>query len=308
MKFLIGTLLIAAPLLAELVSYEDAKRDVNAYIAQNKDEELFLDPYLQQELTGIGERVILDAGMWSIKSARSGATVFNIQEQERLLASIGESAVGSFAFFEGDVSTLPYHNEAFDRILSINIGSSVNFVACSPRGLEQHCMELSRVMKEGGRMLLVAPASYDQVFTDDSIDDAMTLRLIDKTLLRIGKNEDSDTIVRHLSSLEEVNRATFVRRNGMLTLVTDQSDLKHGEQIWRKEPDGIKLNYYHSEEEYLVALKNVGLLCEEIRRPCFFGNVKYRLFKESLSNDEKGLGSAYIEHNPFTIYTVVKPS
>ena len=123
----------------------------------------------------------------------------------------------------------------------------------------------------------------------------------------IGNSEDADYISSLLNELAEVNRATFVRRGERLLLVTDERELERGEQLWRKEPDGVKMSYFHTEEEYLIAIREAGLFCEEVRRPCFFGRVKYRLYNGSLSVGDRGLGESYAEHNPFTIFTVVKP-
>ncbi|MCP5470144.1 MAG: class I SAM-dependent methyltransferase [Chlamydiales bacterium] len=314
MKLLFGALIAMSPLLAEQVSYEESQRDVNAYIAQNKDEQLFLDPTFREELADIGGKIVLDAGCgaWSIKAAREGAQVCALNESPQMRAVMSESDVdGQIAFFEGDVFSLPYPNETFDRILSLNVGanlpSSIHMRSEEGCGLEQHCEELARVMKEGGRMVLVAPASYDTVFTDDSVDENAAMQKIEKVLGKITTVDNPEEIVRRLEELQEVNRATFVRRGNRLVLVTDMRQLKLGEQIWRKEPSGIYLSYYHNEEEYLVTFRKVGLVCEEIKRPCFFGRVKYNLFHKDLPSGEKGLGSAYIENNPFTIYTISKP-
>lgn len=294
MKKMIMIALAAAPLFAEQLSYEDAKRDVSSYISQSADEQLFLEPVLREELTDLADRITLDAGR--------SIGVFGMGDR----SASERSAV---ALFQGDVSSLPVENESLDRLLSLNIGAAIPttvYMHGNSQGLIAHCSELARVMKEGGKMIIVAPASYDQVFTDGSLNEEALTAKIERVLSRVGSSEDPDHIMKQLEELTEVNRATFVRRGDRLILVTDMSDLKLGEPIWRKEPDGIKLSYFHNEEEYLIAFKAVGLTCEEIRRPCFFGRVKHRLYNSSLPKSEKGLGDSYIDNNPFTIFTVVK--
>jgi hypothetical protein len=102
-----------------------------------------------------------------------------------------------------------------------------------------------------------------------------------------------------------VTRATFVRRDGKLRLVTDAKMLVLGEKVWRKNPTGAALEIYHSEEEYLVAIRNAGFVCEEIKRPCFFGEVKLNAYNKT-AQDEQKLGAAYSNHHPFTIFYVKK--
>ncbi len=294
MKRLMLMVLFASPLFAEQISYEESKRDVNSYISQSVDEKLFLEPVLKQELSELTDKITLDAGrsmgIWGIERSKNVAN--------------------SHACVEGDVSSLPFENESFDRLLSLNIGSALPssiYLNSESRGLVDYCNELARVLKEGGRMLVVAPASFDQVFSDGSLDESELFAKIEHILNRIGSSEDPDRIIKMLEQLEEVNRATFVKRGDKLILVTDARELKLGEQVWRKEPDGVKLSYFHNEEEYLIAFSRAGLFCEEIRRPCFFGRVKHRIYNEGLTSSEKGLGDSYIQNNPFTIFTVVKP-
>ena len=294
MRTLLLMALAAAPLFAEVISYEESKRDVNTYISQSADEQLFLEPVLRLELTDLADQITLDAGI--------SCGVFGVDQSG--------VAKGSVACFQGDVSSLPFETESLARILSLNIGAQLPssvYMNTDSRGLRDHCGELARVMTEDGRMLIVAPASFDQVFSDGSIDDYELFAKIERVLEKIGSTEDADRIMNALDELTEVNRATFVKRNNRLILVTDIGQLKLGEQVWRKEPDGVKLSYFHNEEEYLIAINQAGLFCEEIRRPCFFGKVKQRIYNAGLTDGQKGLGDSYVNHHPFTIYTVVKP-
>ncbi|MFN0065518.1 MAG: class I SAM-dependent methyltransferase [Chlamydiales bacterium] len=289
------------------VSYEEAQREVDVFFSKSKDEALFLAPFFSRELDDIAEKIVLDsgcgAGLWGLKMASDGATVYGLSNRKE----------DGITVLEGDFFALSYQDETFDRILSLNIGSHVPLTMrflgeekFSNPSLEEYCRELARVMKVGAKMLLVTPASYDVVFTDGSCDEEAAYRHIQKVLEQVAGEQSHSNIIQQLETLEEVNRATFVQRGEKIVLVTDQKELKSGEQIWRKEPSGVELCYFHNEEEYLVALKRVGLFCKEITRPCFFGKVKYNLFQADLAEGERSLGTGYIEHNPFTIYTVEK--
>lgn len=257
------------------------------------DEALFLAPYLESELAGEAAHMILDAGLksspWMRQAAQKGSKVCQVKADQ--------------------VENIPCDDHALDRVVSIDVGShlerSMQIIFedhFHVAGLGGHMRETARVLKQGGRALITAPASYDVVFTDGSISDKELTARINKVLGKIGKKPDPKVIVNQLLTLKEVQRATFVQRKSGLQLVTDEKELLIGELIWRKNPEGVESSYYHSEEEYLVAIKNAGLTCQEIKRPCFYGKVKYNAYSQ-----EKGdLGEAYIDHNPFTLFYVTK--
>lgn len=314
--------LFAAPANNKTRIWKSTQAESYASAGHGVDCAHFLDPFLTSELANVSGEVLLDAGCgtasWSIMAAQNGASVCSIDQSEQII-NFAKAAVMQAGFetqisiLKADVEHLPYEANAFDRALSINLGcilptsmQSFSKKELHLSGLGAHFSELHRVLKDGGRLLISAPASFDIVFTDGSKSDEEVHAHIRHVLAKIGKSKDPIVITHHLSDLHEVNRATFARRQGKLTLVTDASMLKTGEPIWRKIPGGAVENYYHTEEEYLSELRQAGLVCEEIKRPCFFGKVKYDLYHQNHKEDESRLGSAYIDHNPFTIYYVVK--
>ncbi len=295
---------------ANLIAYD--------YNGHGPDGELFLDPYLKAELKNVSGSVVLDAGCgaapWAVEAAQNGAVVHGIDIRSTMLeqAQVAVAQAGverQVELCQGDVANLPFEAHHFDRALSINVGcnlkqtmQTISAKKYTTSGLGAHFREAQRVLKDGGQLFVTAPASFGVVFTDGKHSDKEVNAHIQKVLTKIGSSKDADVIIANLKELEEVQRATFVKRGNKLVLVTDEKLLRSGEPIWRKNPDGAELNYYHSEEEYLVAIQNAGLKCEEIKRPCFFGNVKYKAYRAE--KDE--LGEAYIENHPFTIYYVTK--
>lgn len=197
-------------------------------------------------------------------------------------------------------------------VIALNVGSSlpstmhiVSKDGCKVQGLGTHLSELASQLNANGKAVIAAPASYGVVFTDGSYSEQQVKDRIVQVLTKIGTNQDSKVIVDNLNSLTDVHRATFVTRNNHLVLVTDEKQLKVGEKVWRKTPTGVEENYYHSEEEFLVSLRNAGLTVEEIKRPCF-GELRWQMHRSSLKNGEQGLGKAYIDNHPFTLYYIVK--
>lgn len=203
--------------------------------------------------------------------------------------------------------------EKLPALISINVGCNIPSSSqlltkegCREMGLSAYIAEIAKGMGVNGTAVITAPASYDVVFTNGTRSDEEIYQKIEEILARIGESHDVDIIKSALSELEGVNRATFVRREDKLVLVTDVRALNVGETIWRKTPDSVVMDAYHSEEEYLVAFKQAGLHCEEISRPSFYGEIKWKMYNDNLQDKKETLGAAYMENHPFTIYHVVK--
>ncbi|MCC5832423.1 MAG: class I SAM-dependent methyltransferase [Chlamydiales bacterium] len=314
---LLSATLVAAPKAGH--TSQGTSYGQHEYKGHGPDGELFLDPYLESELKNVMGNVVLDAGCgaapWAVAAAQSGAVVCGVDIQQTMLdkAQLAVARAGverQVELCQGDVTNLPYEAQKFDYALSVNVGcnlqrtmQTISSEQFAVSGLGAHFHEVGRVLKEGGRLLVSAPASLGVLFTDGNQPENAVMEHIRSVLAQIGSSRDPDVIIANLKQLEEVQRATFVHRDNKLVLVTDEKDLRAGEPIWRKIPESAVLNYYHSEEEYLVAFHNAGLKCEEIKRPCFFGTVKYRAYRAE--KDE--LGEAYVNNHPFTIYYVTKP-
>jgi SAM-dependent methyltransferase len=290
-------------------------------MAQATDEALFFQPFVEKELANMAGKRVLDMGCalseWTPFAASKGAEVVGVEEEEeslksvaKLLASTGvEKAVTLTA---AKMHALPFEREHFDFALSACV--SAGLPSSLPFNKEQeaanlvaHFKEVARVLKGGGRVVIAAPASYDVVFTDGE-SDAIVQKEIDEALDKMPENPSEAQIVQALSSLNHVNRATFVFQGEKLALLKDQRELKLGQRVWRKEPQGVFPSFYHSEEEFLIAFKEAGLFCEELARPSFFGKVKYRMYHQARSEDQAPLGEAYVNKNPFTLYSLVKPA
>lgn len=175
-------------------------------------------------------------------------------------------------------------------------------------GLGRHLEEMASSLQPAGLAVVTTPASYGVVFTRSGVDSTEVSRHIEQVLSLVTNPNDEAQVISALSDLSEVLRATFAVRDNQLTLVTDEKQLRLGEAIFRKNPDGVEKMYYHSEEEYLVALTNAGFRVDEIKRPCFFGELKWKRFNNSLQEGEIGLGEAYKDNNPFTLFYITKLS
>src|SRR5262249_23112640 len=107
------------------------------------------------------------------------------------------------------------------------------------KNVNAYVAELTSSLAGHGRMVIVAPASFGVLFTDGSKSDVEVKRHIDQVLTAVGSSEDPGVITKHLAGLNEVMRATFVRIDGRLQLVTDERSLTLGQAIWCKTPQGV---------------------------------------------------------------------
>ncbi len=318
-------LAISTTIFAEETSSTSGKEISIAYANMGKcpDEALFLDPFCVDYLKECAGKTVLDSGCGSaaraIIAAKNGARVFGIDVRSPMLSMAKEAVVkagveSNVDLQEGDVAALPYQAALFDRAMSINVSSNLPSTihilhseeGCWQIGLGKHFEELSRVLKIGGEAVVAAPASFDVVFTDGSMATEGVNKHIDEVLAKITSADDESQILSKLGELNEVLRATFVKRDGQLTLVTDERDLQMGEKVYRKIPGASAASYYHSELEYLVTLKEAGLKVKKIERPRFYSEPKWTAFISSRKEGEMRLDKNYIAHHPFTLFYVVK--
>ncbi len=163
---------------------------------------------------------------------------------------------------------------------------------------------LAKQMAAGDTGVIVSPSSYDVVFTARGEDPAAIALRVQAACDALPTQPTHEEIQAMLLSFPTVYRATCTIQEGRLMLVQDLAQLSPGQEIWRKIGDTVTPSVYHTDEEYLIAMVQAGLRCEEIQRPCFFGKIKYRQYEEQGAVGE--LGVSYQDHNPFTIYHVRK--
>lgn len=259
------------------------------------------------------KRVLSSIGVLMCASALIAATPVD----EELFVSPNLTDLAGKIAYDAGSQLSNEKRQSYDHAFSVNCGknlpstmhvmsNSKSQKACYMVGLGTHINQLADALKKDGKAYIVTPANYGVVFSDLSMNEVDVKNHVDQVLKKMGKNCDNEMICKALSELKEVNHATFMMRDGALQLVTDEKSLALGEKIWRKSAEGVTEEIYHSEEEYLVAIRNSGLECEEVRRPCFFGEVKWKAYNSSRKDGEAKLGAAYVDHNPFTIFVVTK--
>jgi len=274
-------------------SYGQQGIDTYAQMRHGPDGALFLDPYITHYLSDLGGMVVLDAGCgagpWSIVAAQNGAEVWGVDIQEGMITkaiqAAAECKVDTITHFTvGDVGDLPYPEELFDRVFSINVG-------CNLPNLKPHIEELSRVLKEGGIAVITAPNSFGKLFTADGNIVKLFVALQD---------ENPKSAVQ---KLDAVYRATFVEKEGRWNPVFNENELTAGEVIWRKIPKMIVPNFYHSSIEYRSLLEETGFQIVTVFEPKFNSEAEWKLYNKT--NSAK-LGKEYMDNSPFVIFIAQK--
>lgn len=277
-----------------------------ASVKHGPDGSQFLDPYFLPFIENVEGLKILDAGCgaapWAIYAAKNGAFVDGIDIQEHMITKGKEDALKAglenrVTLMVGDVNILPYQNYLFDKALSINVG-------CNLPELNIHLTELARVLKEKGRAIITAPASFDVVFTSGNRPLSEIIQEIEEALNKINAH-DRNSIKEHLSSMHDIYRATFIEDGGKLKLVTNKNDLENGQAIWRKLPGMVVPNYYHSENEYINEAIKAGFNIVKLEKPKFNDEKEFSEYNEKSSKEFK-LGEAYSHFNAFVIIELEK--
>lgn len=281
-----------------------------ASIKHGPDGALFLDPYFLPFIENVKNQRILDAGCgaapWAIYAAMHGAFVDGIDIQETMIDKGKEAIIkagleNQVVLEIGSVTYLPYHDASFDKAISINVGCNL---PSQNNELSIHLTELARVLKEKGRVIITAPASFGITFTSGRQELQEILMDSEQALNKIDANDPS-SIANHLSSLNDIYRATFVNDNGKLKLITNENELENGQTIWRKLPGMIVPNYYHSEEEYINKAIQAGFNIINIEKPKFNSKLELTEYNEN-SPEELKMGDAYVDHNAFIIIELEK--
>lgn len=285
---------------------EYGERGADVY-THGPDGALFLDPYFKPDLKKLTHKKLLDAGCgtgyWAIYAAKHGADVYAIDIQESMIrtakSNVESAGVGDQVFLtRGDVSDLPYRDNFFDKAISICVACNLPLEV-----FKRHFSELSRTLKKDGVLVVAAPTSLDVIFTDGTKENKAVSQHIQETLTQLQDDPSAELITEKLMTLSEVLSATFYMKNHKLTLVTNESDLKDGDPIWRKLPELIVPNRFYTRESYIQQLKKYFTI-EKMQLP-HFKTEKARQAYNSGSKESQ-LGPAYVTHPPFVIFHVKK--
>lgn len=290
---------------------EYGENAVVAYAESNHgpDGNLFLDPYFKPDLENLNSKKVLDAGCgaapWSIYAAKQGGDVYAIDIQEGMIKTARKAVqaanlLNKVNLTKGDVASLPYKENFFDKAISI-------CTACNlpPEAFEKHFVEFQRTLKKDGVAIIGAPTSLDVVFSNGTKTDAEVFLHIQQALNQLPDNPSAESISEKLLQLEEVLSATFYLKNNRLALVANESDLKEGEKIWRKLPKLIVPNRYYSKDYYINIFKKYNFDIQKIDLP-HFKNEEDRLAYNKNASASSKLGQAYVLHAPFIIFHVKK--
>lgn len=288
---------------------EYGEKGVSAYAESNHgpDGSLFLDPFFIPDIENIKNIKVLDAGCgaapWSIYAAKQGGEVYAIDIQEGMIQAAKKAIqiaklINNINLAKGDVASLPYKSDFFDKAISICVGCNL-----PPNSFEKHILEFQRTLKDDGIAVIGAPNSLDVVFSDGSKTDSEVFTHIQEILDELPDNPSAEQISDKLTQLTEVLSATFHIKENRITLLTNEKQLKNGEKIWRKLPKLVVPNHYYSKEYYINLFKRYNFDIQKIDLPHFKSEEERIAYNQ---NSNSKLGQAYVVHAPFIIYHIKK--
>ncbi|WP_419832960.1 hypothetical protein [Endozoicomonas atrinae] len=159
-----------------------------------------------------------------------------------------------------------HNSQSFDVTLSVNVG-------CNIRDLTKYVEVMTRATNEGGQCIITAPDNFATVFTDGSLTDIQKeerLKCIDEKLRAINPNDPkaAEQVKAAFNGQGFIYRATvaLIDNQYQVIMTDDQlAALEPGAEIFRKLPGMVVPNYYHSADEYVMALEK-----------CLSDNVKIK--------------------------------
>lgn len=272
--------------------------------------ERFLTAYFLPELNEIEDQNILDAGcgvgLWSIYAASNGGNVYGIDIQPGMIEQ-AQKAVNNTPFkskiflTEGDAANLPYDNNQFDKAISINVACNLD-----NKSFQNHFNELKRVIKNDGYAILTVPISHEIIFTNGSKTSEEVTNHVYEELDSLKSNPTNSEIMNTLSKLDEVMSATFYLKNNRLSLLTNPNEIKEGTRVWRKLPNIVIPNHYHSEKSLKKAIKQANLKIRKVVKPVFNSEQERNEFNLSKNDPAFHLGKEYLKNSTFIIYYLEK--
>lgn len=271
----------------------------------------FLLKKILPHLQNVKGENILDGGcgegMLVVPLASKGAMVYALDIQEEMIEEArirvkNANLLNQVDFKVGDIAQMPYQDNFFDKVLSINVVCNLPHA-----NIDNHFSEISRVLKKGGIAIVSIPSSLDVVFTTGIANKSTKMQQIKEVLARLPKYPKSSEIKSMLGLLREVLSATFtLNKEGYLVLVTDKNQLNEGQEIWRKLPDITIPNRYHSLPFLNQAIKKTALSIEKIEYPQFSSEDERISYNKSVFYPSQKLGHEYVGNPVFCIYYLKK--
>lgn len=259
----------------------------------------FIDRVARPGRTGVDPGC--GSGWLSILAARRGAAMAasdnNPAFVDKAKADVTAAELNNLIAVDClDAQSLVYESEQFDFGISSNVGCAINAAL-----LRAHLMELARVLRPGGELLLTCPASLDHVFTTD-VDPTAVITSLNRTLLSATRPEDIPGLVK---GEDRVHRAT-ISWTGARAEVVSQYVLSSGVPIYRIISGPMVVpNFWHSEDDYRDAIEAAGLVIQAVHADRLTPETRIGINNSALA--AKTLGSTYEHHPAFRVFLLQKP-
>jgi len=284
---------------AKEYSSENCAPDIDALLAPRLSkllpESLLQDAHVIDVGTGVG--------VWAELAHRKGAkSVVATDGSHEMVEAATERLKGGGTLPDGlsvehaEVTNMPFQDGEFDIATSVNVACNLD-----SKELEAHFIELDRILKPGGRLILAVPNSLDVAFTrgDRSVDIQEELsRAID------GRTGDVREVLRGVRFLLQ---STFFADREPPTLVTPSNSgfLSDGDPIIRSFSGFGVINNWHTKNGYLQAIIRRNWYVLDIYEDSFPTEEALYSYNQSVIPDRR-LGPEYVRNAPFLVFNVSK--
>lgn len=253
-----------------------------------------MENFLKLEIPG---KKVLDIGCgngyWSYQAAQYGAKSvdgFDVQDKMVTLAKQVTSQFSMVNIQVGDVMNMPYDDETFDVAMSL-------YVTCNldKERLSKHFKELHRVLKPGGKAVIVnlAEKSIDKVHLAVSGNEAVVKGKINKSLQQLPKYPTVSQVNKAFRGLQEVTKMFFaVDEQGDVYQVDGISQLSNGDPIWSKTQFLTFPNFFYSDQFISNNTTTAGLSIDQVENIY----TEERMVLYNRTHPETQLSKSVVDH------------
>jgi len=231
-------------------------------------------------------------GFWCYQAAKSGARSvkgFDIQEE---LVQEARKVTAEFTGVDirvGDANRMPYDDNTFDVAFSM-------YVTChlSLETMIKHYQEIYRILKPGGKALVVIHPGFHKLHVADDADKTVVKQEIMQALAGLPKNPSVQQITEAFKVIKGNPRACLaLDKDGSAYLIENASQLKNGQDVWKVSTSHPAHPTYFYEAQFLADQTTPSGLCiDKI---------------EDIINDSEETKKSGFPHNKAVLHYLSKP-
>ena len=270
----------------------------------------FLDETVENffEKEAPGKRVLdigCGSGVWSYLAARYGAKSVHGFDKEEGMVELAKKTTAEYNTVSiqlGDITNMPYGDNAFDIALSMYVTCELPIEI-----LSKHFTELHRVLAPGGKALVLNLSNpiYQKTYLIDGANEAVVQKKIDDIVACLPSNPSQQQLNEAFADLPEVVSMCFAYdKNDSLFQVKNVEQLVNGQAVLIKTCVITFPDIYYDDQYLVDQTKAAGLHIDRIENTF---TEERRILHNNLN--PKAMLSKEVNDHPFHLfYHITKPS